>query len=94
MQQDYLVVEIRDGQTYIVTAPLPEHVNIDRELWAQAEDFTRVGSDIDRPALWREETEQGWVLHLDAVNVACSYRIASVAGDGPLSATLESWAER
>lgn len=97
MQQDYLVVESRDGQPYIVTAPLPEHVNIDRELFEQAEvmdpavDFP---TGLEPPALWCEQVKNKWVIHFDAVNVHCAYRIDTAEGDGPLSATLLGWAEK
>lgn len=102
---DSLTVEVRDGKTYVVTAPLPEHIVISPELWNEAEIYDPdVDGDtgLEPPALWREEIQHadpaqdndGYMLHVDAENVSCTYRVSGVPDDGPIHATLASWSEK
>jgi hypothetical protein len=100
-----LIIEQRDGEPYITNAPLPEHIELSRQFWEETEELrpsVDFETGIEPPAVWREVIEHadpdrendGWMLHVDASNVYCSYRVASVPEDGPVRATLASWSER
>lgn len=98
-----ITIEQRDGKPYITTAPLPEFIEISRELWDTAWD-NRYDEHADGPTgpIWLEEighadpeiANDGYMLHIDATNVVCSYRASSVPADGPVRATLAAWGEK
>lgn len=100
---DYEAIQITqhaDGTVHVDTAPLPEHIEISRELWEQIRDDND-GADGPRYA-WLETIQHadpdrdndGYMFHIDADNVHCSYRIASIPDEGPIRATLGGWVEK
>lgn len=98
-----LIIEQRDGELYITNAPLPEHITIGRGVWEQAID-NGYDEHADGPTgpIWAEaihhadedRDNDGYILHLDASNVTCSYRVAAVPEDGPINGVLASWGEK
>lgn len=93
-----LVMEERDGALYVVNAPLPERILISRELWDMIQPADVPGPDW----AYAEEIQHadpnrandGYVLHIDAENVTCSYRIAAVPEAGDLTGVLAAWSEQ
>jgi hypothetical protein len=104
-----LTIEQRDGKAYVTTAPLPEHIEIARELWDGLEVWDpAIDADtgIEPPTgpLWLEVIghadpeidNDGYMLHVNTENVVCSYR-AGAGLDGPqhaVRATLAAWGEK
>lgn len=102
-----ITIEQRDGKPYITTAPLPEFIEISRELWDGLEVWDpNIDADtgIEPPAnpMWLEvighadhdRDNDGYMLHVDTENVVCSYRAGSALENGPIRATLAAWGEK
>ena len=92
----------------IETAPLPEYIAVTPEIWGEAEAQTEAGEDSSG-FLWLEHPPHAGhvdadgnkvdgtpetILHIDAVNVACSYRLVAEQPDGTRLLQLGSWGER
>lgn len=97
MEDNALYIEERKGEPWIVNAPLPEHITIHRELW---DELTEEGKARDWVTLTpiehadADRENDGYVVAFDASNVTCSYRVAAVPADGPISGVLASWGEK
>lgn len=93
-----------DGSIRVENTPLPEYVLVGEELWGEAESYDpQVDADtgIEPPQLWIETVghadedvdNDGYLLHIDAANVALTYRLLDELPDGNRLLRLESWAE-
>jgi hypothetical protein len=89
----------------VETSPLPEYIGVSAELWDQVEVYDpHIDADtgIAPPPMWLEEighadpdvSNDGWMLHIDAVNVTCIYQLLSEQPDGTRVCLLRSWGEK
>jgi hypothetical protein len=101
-QTEALIIEVREGKPYITNAPAPERIEIYRGLWETAlENAPEEGEDAGE-FIWAETIQHadedrdndGYMLHFDAQNVACSYRVAGVPEEGSIIGVLASWGEK
>lgn len=99
IQYEPLVVTRTPDGPRIDTAPLPEHIGVSPELWDQATQPAEAKAD---DWLWLEEIghqdpdieNDGWMLHIDAVNVTCAYQLLNELPDGTRVLVLRAWGER
>lgn len=103
-----ITVESRDGKAYVSTSPLPEYILVHPDFWDEAPEFTpsepEEGEDPTEPPaeMWVEPighadedvTNDGYVLHIDASNVALAYKLLEELPGGNRLLQLVSWAER
>lgn len=103
IQYGTLTLESRDGKPYLVTAPpLPEYIEVAAELWDEAWD-NRYDEHADGPArpIWLEPIghadpeidNDGYVLHIEASNAWCNYRLLTEREDGTRSLVFQSSGE-
>lgn len=96
-----VLTQLDGGGIRVENATPPEHITLDRELWDAVREDNDPADGETRP-VWVETIghqdpevpNDGYMLHVDAVNVACSYRVSSLADQGPVRATLASWGEK
>ena len=105
---DLVITRHADGTIHVGNAPIPEHIEISRELFGGLPSYDpQVDGDtgLEPPAepMWLEvvahadpdQDNAGYVLHVDADNATCAYRIPAVPEDGSnVRATLASWGEK
>ena len=107
MAEDLTITRNADGTIHVDTAPAPEHIELSRELFGELPSYDpQVDGDtgLEPPAepMWLEvvahadpdQDNAGYVLHVDADNVTCAYRVPSVPEFGNVRATLASWGEK
>lgn len=97
-----LVLTQRDsGSIRIENATPPEYIDVSRELWDQL--YIDPTEADEAGPMWLETIghadpeipNDGYMLHVDAENVTCSYRTgARLPEEGNVRATLASWGEK
>lgn len=105
--EELRVTQHDDGTLHVDNAPLPEHIEIGRELWdslaAEIYDPAVMNTGPEGNGAWLEtighadpdREHDGYMLHIDADNVHCTYRVAGeIPAEGPIRATLGGWAEK
>lgn len=104
-----IITQLDDGTIRVENAPLPERIQVTAELWDELYIDPNAG-DLGPPA-WLESIphaghvdgngdpmaveNDGYVLHVDATNVVCSYRFNyGPTEDRNATGVLVSWGEK
>jgi hypothetical protein len=73
--------------------PIGDAPEEDDPRWVWVEEIQHAGT-VDADGEYRAQDNDGYMLHFDAQNVACSYRVASVPEEGSIIGVLASWGEK
>lgn len=100
-----IITQLDAGGIKVENTPLPEYILVAKDLWDEAEVYDpQLDGDtgLEPPdGLWIEEighadedvTNDGYILHVNATNVALGYKLLQELEDGNRLLQLVSWAE-